>query len=63
MRPRKLTAAIACLIVLFTAPIAARAQTVLPVPTCTAQNVIGAPYTGLVCGGSVLDSCTPGALY
>src|SRR6059036_1683601 len=62
MRPREFTATFACLIVFLMAPIAARAQ-VAPVQTCTAQNVIGAGYAGLVCGGSVLDSCTPGALY
>jgi len=39
------------------------AQTVTPVPLCTAVNVLGFPYSGLVCGGSVLDNCTPGALY
>src|SRR5438093_4571643 len=63
MRPRReFTATFACLIVFLMAPLAALAQ-VAPVQTCTAQNVIGAGYSGLVCGGSVLDSCTPGALY
>jgi hypothetical protein len=31
--------------------------------TCTAQNVAGYPYSGTVCGGSVIDGCTPGILY
>ncbi len=31
--------------------------------TCTAQNVIGYPYGGTVCGGSVIDNCSPGNLY
>src|SRR5262249_34844032 len=31
--------------------------------TCTAQNVAGFPYSGTLCGGSVIDGCTPGDLY
>ena len=42
---------------------AAYGQTAPPVQTCTAHNIIGFPYAGLVCGGSVIDNCTPGALY
>ena len=38
------------------------AQAATPVPMCTAQNVLGFAYAGLVCGGSVIDNCTPGAL-
>src|SRR3989442_11008339 len=33
------------------------------VQTCTARNVAGFPYSGSVCGGSVIDSCSPGAIY
>lgn len=33
------------------------------VQTCTAQNVAGFPYSGVVCGGSVIDGCSKGALY
>lgn len=33
------------------------------VQTCTAQNIAGWPYSGVVCGGSVSDSCSKGALY
>ena len=36
---------------------------VTPVQMCTAQNVAGFPYSGLVCGGSVIDGCSPGAIY
>src|SRR5882762_4729277 len=36
---------------------------VTPVQMCTAQNVAGFPYSGSVCGGSVIDGCGPGALY
>src|SRR5438093_4626578 len=39
------------------------AQAATPVPMCTAQNVLGFAFAGLVCGGSVIDNCTPGALY
>src|SRR5437867_2904448 len=42
---------------------AAYAQTVTLAPMCTATNSLGFPYSGLVCGGSTLDNCTPGALY
>ena len=31
--------------------------------TCTAQNIAGYPYSGTVCGGSVIDGCSPGVLY
>src|SRR2546421_3702145 len=34
-----------------------------PVQMCTAQNVAGFPYSGSVCGGSVIDGCGPGAIY
>jgi hypothetical protein len=33
------------------------------IQTCTAQNVIGFPYAGTVCGGSVIDDCSKGVLY
>lgn len=33
------------------------------VQTCTAQNIAGWPYSGVVCGGSVIDSCSKGVLY
>jgi hypothetical protein len=33
------------------------------VQTCTAQNVAGWPYSGVVCGGSVIDTCSKGELY
>lgn len=33
------------------------------VTTCTAQNVAGWPYSGTVCGGSVIDTCSKGATY
>src|SRR4051812_28568845 len=33
------------------------------VQNCTAQNVAGYPYSGTVCGGSVIDGCSPGILY
>ena len=36
---------------------------VTPVQMCTAQNVAGFPYSGSVCGGSVIDGCGPGAIY
>src|SRR5213593_324391 len=36
---------------------------VTPVPICTATNILGFPYSGLVCGGALIDNCTPGALY
>src|SRR5713101_3777894 len=36
---------------------------VTPVQMCTAQNVAGFPYSGAVCGGSVIDGCGPGAIY
>ena len=29
---------------------------------CTAQNVAGFPYSGSVCGGAVIDGCSPGAI-
>src|SRR5712691_8164034 len=38
-------------------------QTSALVQTCTAQNVAGFPYSGAVCGGSVSDGCSPGAIY
>ena len=42
----------------------ARAQdTPAPRQTCTATNVGGSAYDGFVCGGSVIDDCTPGAIY
>ena len=42
----------------------ARAQdTPIPRQTCTATNVGGSAYDGFVCGGSVIDNCTPGAIY
>jgi hypothetical protein len=31
--------------------------------TCRATNVQGAPYSGIVCGGSVIDGCSKGVLY
>src|SRR5215813_13944731 len=34
-----------------------------PVQMCTAQNVAGFPYSGSVCGGSVIDGCGPGVIY
>ena len=43
---------------------AAPAQdTPAPVQTCAATNVGGFAYEGFVCGGSVADNCTPGAIY
>lgn len=33
------------------------------VPTCTAQNVAGYPYSGTLCAGWTIDGCTPGVLY
>jgi hypothetical protein len=33
------------------------------VQTCRATNVQGAPYDGIVCGGSVIDGCSKGMLY
>jgi hypothetical protein len=33
------------------------------VQTCTAQNIAGYPYSGTLCGGSVIDDCTPGFIY
>jgi hypothetical protein len=43
---------------------AARAQdTPTPRQRCTATNVGGSAYDGFVCGGSVIDDCTPGAIY
>ena len=33
------------------------------VTTCTAQTEFGFPYSGALCGGSVIDTCTPGLLY
>jgi hypothetical protein len=34
-----------------------------PRQTCTATNVGGSAYDGFVCGGSVIDDCSPGAIY
>src|SRR5437867_10564607 len=45
------------------APLAYAQAVTPPVQTCKAQNVLCFAYTGLLCGGSVLDSCSPGALY
>jgi hypothetical protein len=33
------------------------------VQSCRATNVQGAPYDGIVCGGSVIDGCSKGMLY
>ncbi len=34
-----------------------------PRQSCTATNVGGSAYDGFVCGGSVIDDCSPGAIY
>ncbi len=31
--------------------------------TCTGQNIAGYPYSGTLCAGWAMDSCTPGFLY
>jgi hypothetical protein len=33
------------------------------IQTCRATNVQGAAYSGIVCGGSVIDNCSKGVLY
>src|SRR5438876_1231792 len=38
-------------------------QTSALVSACNARNVAGFTYSGSVCGGSVIDSCSPGAIY
>ena len=45
------------------APVARAQDTPTPVQTCAATNVGGFAYEGFVCGGSVADNCTPGAIY
>src|ERR671919_762932 len=44
-------------------PTANAQDTPAPVQTCFATNLGGFAYDGLVCGGSVADNCTPGAIY
>jgi hypothetical protein len=34
-----------------------------PIQTCTAQNIAGYPYSGTLCAGWGVDSCSPGLLY
>lgn len=44
-------------------PAAGAQDTPTPRQTCTATNVGGSAYDGFLCGGSVIDDCTPGAIY